>query len=361
MKFLFVTRRYDYASMPTGEKGPWSFEYEVWYKTFLELFDGKHQVIPFWVDEVAYHEGKEQMNERLLELSHREKPTAAFFYLTNNELKKETIRKVTQQGVTTVYWCGDDSWKFDSTTKHYAPFYSWVVTLYSGAVEKYRRLGCKNIIHSQSAANTDIYKPTTNTKDIDVSFVGTWSEPRQKIMDELALHGVKVSVYGKGWPAGKVTQEQLVDIFSRSKISLGLNAPSFYFGWRPIARLFFKRADFVFEKPAIRFDGQHFFTNFREWFAKRERQIKARTFEICACRTLQMTQTADNLRDYYEIGKEIVVYDSVPDLVQLIRHYLAHPEETAAIAEAGYKRTIRDHSCKNRIKEIFKTIGVNGI
>ena len=108
----------------------------------------------------------------------------------------------------------------------------------------------------------------------------------------------------------------MIDIFSRSKISLGLNAPAFYCGWKPLGRLFFKKSEFIFEKPRILLDVLNFPANLREWWQKRIRQIKARTFEINACRTMQITQTADNLQDYYEIGKEIVIYEDEDDLIQ---------------------------------------------
>jgi spore maturation protein CgeB len=63
------------------------------------------------------------------------------------------------------------------------------------------------------------------------------------------------------------------------------------------------------------------------------------------------------LEQFFEIGKEMVVYQDVDDLADKIRYYLRHETEREAIAEAGYRRVLRDHSYAQRFREIFSTIG----
>ncbi len=358
MTIFFVARKYDYATWPTPNRGKPSFEFETWHPAFLGAAGTKHKISAFWLDEEAYRLGPRGMNRELLRRVQAEKPQAAFFYVNGDEIQPDVIREITREnGVTTVYWCADDSWRFDSVSKRYAPNYSWSVTLNSGAAEKYRRLGCK-VIHSQSAANTQIFRPTGGKKDISVSFVGTRNAPRAKAVEALQKAGVNVSVFGRDWPSGKISREKMVEVFSRSRISLNLNQPSFHWGFRPLARLFFKKANFVFEPFQIRPDFWHFLRNLREWHQKKVLQIKARTFEIAACRSLGITMPADNLGDYYAIGKEIVVYKDIPDLIEKIRYYLAHDAEREQIAQAGYERTLRDHTVSKRLEQIMETIGL---
>ena len=53
-------------------------------------------------------------------------------------------------------------------------------------------------------------------------------------------------------------------------------------------------------------------------------------------------------------------FDDRYDLIEKVRYYLTHEDERAAIARAGYERTMRDHTYARRFSEIFKQIGMPG-
>jgi len=44
------------------------------------------------------------------------------------------------------------------------------------------------------------------------------------------------------------------------------------------------------------------------------------------------------------------------DLKEKIDYYLEHDKEREKIARAGQRRTLRDHTYKNRVKDIIKII-----
>jgi len=191
-----------------------------------------------------------------------------------------------------------------------------------------------------------------------VGFVGLWSKPREKLIKYLRSRGINVFVRGRGWPEGIIKdQDELNTIINRSKIFLSLNTPAFYFGWRPLVGLFFRRASLGEGGLRVKLDVWNFLSNFRLWLDKRNAQVKSRHFEPSACGTFQLTQDADDLRDYYKLGEEIVVYRDKKDLVKKINYYLDHSEEREAIAKRGYERTTRDHSTEKRFEEIFQMIG----
>jgi len=73
-----------------------------------------------------------------------------------------------------------------------------------------------------------------------------------------------------------------------------------------------------------------------------------------------LTGNAENLGQYYEIGKEVVCFDDRQDLIEKVRYYLKHEDERAAIAQAGYERTKRDHTYPRRFSEIFEQLGMPG-
>ena len=46
------------------------------------------------------------------------------------------------------------------------------------------------------------------------------------------------------------------------------------------------------------------------------------------------------------------------DVPETIRHYLAHEEERASIAEAGYRRTLAEHTYAHRFADIFAAMKI---
>lgn len=67
------------------------------------------------------------------------------------------------------------------------------------------------------------------------------------------------------------------------------------------------------------------------------------------------------IEDYFDLEKELITYTfgNFDDLKQSIDYFLEHDEEREKIRRAGFERTKRDHTYKNRWQEILKII--NGI
>ncbi|WP_265552233.1 glycosyltransferase family protein [Trichlorobacter lovleyi] len=76
-----------------------------------------------------------------------------------------------------------------------------------------------------------------------------------------------------------------------------------------------------------------------------------RLFEATGCGALLLTDYRDNLQELFDIGREVVVYRSPEEAVLLARYYLQHPDEAAAIAQAGQRRTLQEHSYAQRMEK----------
>jgi len=72
-----------------------------------------------------------------------------------------------------------------------------------------------------------------------------------------------------------------------------------------------------------------------------------------------MTEYATGLEHCYKLEEEIVTYKSQDDLIKKIKYYLNHLKEREKIAQAGYKRTIQDHTYEKRFRDIFGWIGLS--
>lgn len=81
-----------------------------------------------------------------------------------------------------------------------------------------------------------------------------------------------------------------------------------------------------------------------------------RVFQETACRRLVMIDDSrPEVKDYFEDGKEIVVF-SKTDLKDKILYYLSHDQEREAIAHNGYVRTMKENQWIHRIKNLLKVI-----
>ena len=78
-----------------------------------------------------------------------------------------------------------------------------------------------------------------------------------------------------------------------------------------------------------------------------------RLYEATGVGTLLLTDRKENLGDLFEIGKEVVTYSTPEEAAELIRYYLAYPEEAEAIARAGQARTLREHTYQRRMEELL--------
>jgi spore maturation protein CgeB len=77
-----------------------------------------------------------------------------------------------------------------------------------------------------------------------------------------------------------------------------------------------------------------------------------RMFEATGAGSCLLTDNKKNMPDLFEIGKEVIVYDSEDDCIEKIKWLLDHEEERNKIAMAGKKRTLNHHTVANRCEAI---------
>ena len=81
-----------------------------------------------------------------------------------------------------------------------------------------------------------------------------------------------------------------------------------------------------------------------------------RLFEATGVGTLLVTDWKKNLHEMFEPGKEVIAYRTPEECVEMIQYYLEHENERQAIARAGQQRTLRDHTCRNRMEELVSIV-----
>jgi len=81
-----------------------------------------------------------------------------------------------------------------------------------------------------------------------------------------------------------------------------------------------------------------------------------RTFEVTGCGAFLLTKYRPALDDLFADGKEIVTYKNFDEMIEKINFYLRHNDLRRQIANAGMKRTHKDHTLKIRLTKMLSII-----
>jgi hypothetical protein len=81
-----------------------------------------------------------------------------------------------------------------------------------------------------------------------------------------------------------------------------------------------------------------------------------RLFEATGMGALLVTDAKRNMGELFEVGSEVVTYRDADDCARIVRYYVDHPDEAAAIAAAGQRRTMRDHTWANRMARLAELV-----
>jgi hypothetical protein len=82
-------------------------------------------------------------------------------------------------------------------------------------------------------------------------------------------------------------------------------------------------------------------------------QVKARVFEAVASGSMLLESANEMTRDFFDEGKEFVSFAGESDLIAKVRHYLAHPEQAAAIAAAARRRFLNNYAAPYFWRELY--------
>lgn len=169
------------------------------------------------------------------------------------------------------------------------------------------------------AAHPDVHHPYNIPFDLDVSFVGQCYGWRPHFIESLRKQGIRVNCFGYGWENGPLSYEEMVKLYSRSRINLGFAGVS---------------------------------------YSKKIMCLKARDFEVPMSGGLYLTQDNSELSLVYDIGNEIMVYKDEKDCAQKIKWLLSNPDQADKIRKAGRKRALGEHTWEKRFEQAFKVAGL---
>jgi len=335
-KVLFIMMLYDYGIKKRG----FSYGYYQMGKTLEKMLGSNFMTYDYL--SIYQEKGKQFMNENIVSFVKEQKPDLTVVHLFTDEFIPETLNELRKYTKTVCYFW-DDVWREQYAVK-WAPYFDYLTTPDFNGVKKWSHRGFNNVLYSPYGVNHDFFVNKQNkVYEYDVSFVGMYHPYREWMVKAVQKLGLKVKVVGNGWENGFVSYEQIVEIFNKSKINLNLsNSVNF-------------NLQYMFSSPRAL---KNSFISLSRGDVKNREQLKGRMFEIPSCGGFQLSYYVEGLESTYEIGKEIVVFNDVKDLIEKVKYYLKYEDERDQIASLGYLRTIKGHTYEHRFEELMKFVGI---
>ena len=263
-----------------------------------------------------------------LQKAHEERPVDwVFCYAGGQTISVEVVDQISERfGVPTVNmslddkqgWAGPRAGQECTGARDITAAFDLFMTSARVACEWHLVEGGRPI-YMPEGFDASSYKPRDVQQDIPVSFVGGAYGFRPSVVRYLLRHGVPIQAFGQGWPgAGYV--EDLVEVFNRSVINLGMGGIG---------------------------------------YSERLTNVKGRDFEIPGTGGgVYLTSFNPDLAQHFVIGEEVLCYRNRDEMLELIRYYLAHPDEARAIAQRGRERCLREHRWLHRYQRMLCILGI---
>ena len=81
--------------------------------------------------------------------------------------------------------------------------------------------------------------------------------------------------------------------------------------------------------------------------------LSLRVFDVLGCGGFLITNYQAELPEFFEIGKDLVAYESMQHLYELCDYYLKHDDERMEIASNGYEKVKKFHSYDMRLLQMI--------
>lgn len=259
--------------------------------------------------------------------------------LVGYSLPRSFVHWLGERKIKTVVWLTEDPYYTDRSLKLLSSF-DIIHSINKQSVSYYKELGYKNIFHTALGTDLKTYSFRPMQKyEADICLVGYPYKKRINFVNRLLAETTYTLSLAGNW------QRKIPSLKSNNRVKL--------FEWqRP------KNVASLYSSAKIVINLHRSALNdFNENSAKiSNTSINNRTFDIAACSAFQLINWQEDLPLYFIPNEEIVAFQSMDELFQLIHYYLQHPHLRKTIAQNGQKRVINEHTFLHRIKKILEQL-----
>ncbi|MBW7893018.1 MAG: glycosyltransferase, partial [Chitinophagaceae bacterium] len=239
-------------------------------------------------------------------------------------LTSETLYELKKYRISTVVWWGDpaanmkgrailnDGWDLIFIKDQYA-------------ADKLKTVGL-NAYHLFEAMNPFWHKPLSDQKNNNLIIAGTFYDYRHYLTKKLLRDKIPLELYGGRLPLW--ADPEIKALHSRR---------------------------FIVKEEKSRIFGAGL-AALNSTAMSEFNSVNCRAFEIAGAGALQIMEYRSSIEQCFEPNKEILVYKSYEELLELIEKAARYPNEMKKIREAGLNRALKEHTYQHRLKYILKKL-----
>lgn len=326
--------------------------------------------------------------------AHREQPVGLFLsYFYNSHFDPAGFDGLRSLGIPSVNFYCNSIYQFEFVRDIAANVdFAWHAE--RDARQSYLNVGA-NPVWVQMGADPRVYHPIHGVSPRHKAcFVGQRYADRDRWIAALIGKRIPLDIYGPGWNSAMLTTatSNKSEYLGRTQYRPA-SAQSYFESFREtlsncgaIAGLFrtarqlryrmqtqrltplfaaHAKGSIPFERIAETFASYEVCLNFSNVWADGRPgsrlipHVRLRDFEAPMCRTCYLTGETGEIREFYEVGKEIDTYATEDELVDKTRFYLGHADAAERLRKAGYQRARKDHTWSRRFEELFEKIGLS--
>ena len=185
--------------------------------------------------------------------------------------------------------------------------------------------------------NTQVYRPIARPKKYDLCFIGSYHPYREWLLSKLKECGYKIYCAGRGWDGSKgVTTELMVQVFSESHIVLNLS-------------------------NSISWDVRYLLNNPRGLINtirsnKNGEQLKARVFEVSACRAFQISYFSFGISKYFSSSNELPMFSDDKEMLDMVDYFISNKDLREKISISSYEKTLGRYSAERWFLKLFEKV-----
>jgi hypothetical protein len=274
-----------------------------------------------------------ELNRRFREFlrnRHAERPIDwVLLPCSGNLILKDTLRRIREQlGIPVVNQWLDCKQNFergvgpygqDIGQKDIAPEFDLVWTSSRSVCEWYLAVGARPIFLPEGFS-PQLTPRLDCVKKHEVGFLGACYGLRPDYIKALRKAGMKVMARGYGWPGeGSVPLTEMGRFFGECKVNLGMGGVG---------------------------------------YSMELTTLKGRDFEVPGAGGAYLTTYNADLANFFHIGREILCYHSIDEMVELASRLVRHDDFREELAARAYARAMREHRWVHRFQVILEILGI---
>lgn len=247
--------------------------------------------------------------------------TLCFFYADSAYISPQLLSKLAERGIWTVVMGLDDKHRLYERNQYGMRIGQAAIYSHCDLAWTTWRLGADIILqlggtpwYAPPGADPEFFHPIECDRDIDVVFIGQAYGIRFEIVRFLQLRGFHIETFGSGWPHGFVSHEEMVQLFSRAKIVLGVGAVQ---------------------------------------STEKLQHLKGRDFDVPMCGAVYLTSYNPELSDWFEIGREVLCYSSPENCAEVMSWLLKRTDVQETVRRAALLRSRNEHTWEIRLSRLL--------